>query len=241
MAAMKDEIEILQTVRHKNIIDLHEIWEDKTTLYLVMEECKGLIIDRYLLFSKYVSMYTLIQLGGELFNRIVAKGIESSKSPNICVVEIRLLPYLSLIQYHSETGKYTEHEAAVVIKQLLSALRYMHDDNKIAHCDIKPENILFLTEADDSPIKVIDFGMAKVLPRLQYLTQLCGTPWYTAPEVIKNKKYNHSCDLWSVGIILFIMIYGYPPFSCDPQHYGKNERNEVYRKIWYVPLWNNTL
>ena len=76
----------------------------------------------------------------------------------------------------------------------------MHDDNKIAHCDIKPENILFLTEEEDSPIKVIDFGMAKVLPRLQYLTQLCGTPWYTAPEVIKQKKYNHSCDLWSVGM-----------------------------------------
>jgi len=92
LGAMKDEIEILQTVKHRNIITLHEIWEDKTTLYLVMEECRG----------------------GELFNRIVAK------------------------------GKYSEREAAVVIKQLLSALRYMHDDNKIAHCDLKPENILFI-------------------------------------------------------------------------------------------------
>ena len=179
LKAMSDEIDVLQTLNHDYIIKLEKVYEDKTTLYIVMEECKG----------------------GELFGRICKK------------------------------GKYTEKAAANVLKQLLSALRYMHDDNGIVHCDLKPDNILFLTNDEDSKLKIIDFGMSKVLPRLQYLTHLCGTPYYTAPEVIKNRKYNHACDMWSVGVILYVMIYGYPPFYVDPQQYGQNERKAIYEKI----------
>ena len=160
LRAMHDEIDILQTLKHDNIIKLHSVYEDKATLYIVMEECKG----------------------GELFQRIVEK------------------------------GQYTEHDAAKVAKQLLSALDYMHTVNNVVHCDLKPDNILFLDKSDESLVKIIDFGMSKVLPRLQYLTHLCGTPYYTAPEVIKEKKYNHACDMWSVGVILYVMIFGYPPF-----------------------------
>eukprot|EP01083_Nonionella_stella_P218038 782230_1 len=179
LKAMCDEIDVLKTLKHDYIIRLLAVYEDKTTLYIVMEECKG----------------------GELFGRICSR------------------------------GKYTEKAAANVIKQLLSALRYMHDDNGIVHCDLKPDNILFLTKDENSPLKVIDFGMSKVLPRLQYLTNLCGTPYYTAPEIIKNRKYNHACDMWSVGVILYVMIYGYPPFYVDPQQYGENERKAIYEKI----------
>jgi len=180
MESMSNEIAILQQVKHKNIIRLHEVWEDKTTLYLVMEECTG----------------------GELFKRIVAK------------------------------GKFTELDASKVIYQLLSALRYMHDENnRIVHCDLKPDNILFLTQDDDSPVKIIDFGMSKILPPLESLNLLCGTPYYTAPEVIQDKKYDHTCDLWSLGVILFVMVFGYPPFYVDPKAYGNNERNAIYRKI----------
>merc|ERR1712154_379190 len=76
----------------------------------------------------------------------------------------------------------------------------MHEENDIVHCDLKPDNILFVDKSKNSQIKIIDFGMSKVLPRLQYLTHLCGTPYYTAPEVIKDKKYNHACDMWSIGV-----------------------------------------
>jgi len=179
LRAMHDEIDILSTLSHPNIIKLHNVYEDKSTLYIVMEECTG----------------------GELFQRIVQK------------------------------GQYTENDAAKVIKQILSALQYMHQENQIVHCDLKPDNILFLDQTDDSLVKIIDFGMSKVLPRLQYLTHLCGTPYYTAPEVIKEKKYNHACDMWSVGVILFVMIFGYPPFYVDPEKYGKYERKAIYEKI----------
>jgi len=179
LRAMHDEIDILTTLSHDNIIKLHSVYEDKATLYIVMEEC----------------------VGGELFQRIVEK------------------------------GQYTERDAAKVVKQLLSALHYMHSENNVVHCDLKPDNILFLDKSDDSLVKIIDFGMSKVLPRLQYLTHLCGTPYYTAPEVIKEKKYNHACDMWSIGVILYVMIFGYPPFYVDPEKYGKHERKAIYEKI----------
>merc|ERR1712176_93749 len=136
-----------------------------------------------------------------------------------------------LFQRIVEQGNYTEHDAAKVVHQLLSALQYMHEENDIVHCDLKPDNILFADKSKDSAIKVIDFGMSKVLPRLQYLTQLCGTPYYTAPEVIKDKKYNHACDIWSVGVILYVMVFGFPPFYVDPEKYGKHERKAIYEKI----------
>jgi len=127
--------------------------------------------------------------------------------------------------------RYTEHDAAKVMKMILQALKFMHENNNIVHCDLKPDNILFKNSNEDSPIKIIDFGMAKVLPKLQYLTHLCGTPYYTAPEIVADKKFNHQCDTWSVGVIMFVMLFGYPPFYVDPEQYGKNERRAIYGKI----------
>ena len=103
----------------------------------------------------------------------------------------------------SKKGSLSEPEAAGIMKQLLSAVDYLHSEHQIVHCDLEPANIL--SESRDSDlIKVIDFGMSKVLPRLEYLTQLCSKPYYTAPEVICAKKYTHLCDVWSVGVILFV-------------------------------------
>ena len=73
--------------------------------------------------------------------------------------------------------------------------------------------------------------MSKILPPLESLNVLCGTPYYTAPEVIQDRKYDHCCDMWSLGVILFVMVFGYPPFYVDPKAYGNNERNAIYRKI----------
>ena len=130
--------------------------------------------------------------------------------------------------------RYSEADASRVIHQLLSALHYMHapeNGNRIVHCDLKPDNILFLTKDEDSPVKIIDFGMSKILKPLETLDVLCGTPYYTAPEVISDRKYDHLCDMWSLGVIIFVMVFGYPPFYVDPKHYGNNERNAIYKKI----------
>jgi len=125
----------------------------------------------------------------------------------------------------SELGRYTEKDAADVLIQIFRGLSYMHE-KKIAHCDLKPENFLF---HESGKLKIIDFGMSKRIPR-GYLSTLCGTPWYTAPEVLKG-QYHRSADCWSVGVVMFIMIYGYPPFKAPPGTSPEQENKIVYKKI----------
>jgi calcium-dependent protein kinase len=107
----------------------------------------------------------------------------------------------------------------------------MHDQHRVVHCDLKPDNILFVSDDEKSDIKIIDFGMSKVLPRLRSLRELCGTPYYTAPEII-NGDYSHAADMWSIGVIAYVMILGFPPFYVDPnKYYGVKETKEIYKLI----------
>jgi calcium-dependent protein kinase len=78
--------------------------------------------------------------------------------------------------------------------------------------DLKPENILFVTKAEDSPLKIVDFGTSTLIKPGQRLRRVVGTPYYTAPEVL-NCCYNEKCDLWSVGVIAYILTHGSPPFN----------------------------
>lgn len=90
------------------------------------------------------------------------------------------------------------------------------------HRDLKPDNILFQTEEADSEIKLIDFGLSKRCrdvntQKLLNMDTMVGTPMYVAPEVLNSRKYDESCDYWSLGVILYIMLVGFPPF------FGKNK------------------
>jgi calcium-dependent protein kinase len=88
----------------------------------------------------------------------------------------------------------------------------------IAHRDLKPENFLYLTKHDDSPIKVIDFGLSKNYEDKKTMTTKAGTPYYISPEVLAG-NYDQSCDVWSAGVILYILLSGVPPFygNTDPE------------------------
>ena len=97
------------------------------------------------------------------------------------------------------------------MKEVLSAVTYCHKYG-IVHRDLKPENILYQTKQPDSPLKIIDFGTSKNFEKRDKLTDICGTPYYIAPEVLDG-KYNEKCDVWSVGVIMYIMLCGYPPFN----------------------------
>ncbi len=111
----------------------------------------------------------------------------------------------------SPDGCFSEINAARIIKSLLQAVSYLHE-NDIVHRDIKPENILFQSSHDDA-IKLIDFGLArKHTPRDQPMSNPVGTAYYMSPELLKG-KYDKSCDVWSVGIIVYISLCGYPPFN----------------------------
>ena len=145
--------------------------------------------------KKYIYIISELCTGGELFDKIVE------------------------VKYFSESA------ACNIMRQLLSAVAYCHEKGVI-HRDLKPENILIESSEEKDKeffhIKVIDFGTCEILKKKK-LTEQIGTSFYIAPEVLKN-GYNEKCDLWSCGIILYILLCGSPPF------YGKNEK-EIFKKI----------
>jgi len=127
------------------------------------------------------------------------------------------------------SGTYSEHDAATALRQIFEGIAYMHS-KKIAHCDLKPDNFLYLTTDRNSQLKIIDFGMSKFVRRHQHFRNLCGTPYYMAPEVILE-QYNEHSDMWSLGVVMFVMLFGYPPFYADPKVHGKNTDNIIFELI----------
>ncbi len=125
----------------------------------------------------------------------------------------------------AEKGFFTELEANKLIKQVLQTINYLHS-NCIVHRDLKPENIMLMSNGTD--IKVIDFGTAIELPKKKKLTKFIGTAYYIAPEVI-SQNYDEKCDIWSCGIILYILLCGYPPFN-GPSN------NDIYSAIQHSKL-----
>jgi calcium/calmodulin-dependent protein kinase I len=112
-----------------------------------------------------------------------------------------------------EKDHYSEKEAADTIRPIVDAVRYCHKMG-VAHRDLKPENLLYATRDPHSIIKISDFGLAKVYDSSLMMTQ-CGTPSYVAPEVLEGKGYDEKVDFWSIGIILYILLCGFPPFYDD--------------------------
>ncbi|UJR32567.1 hypothetical protein I4U23_020028 [Adineta vaga] len=139
--------------------------------------------------------------GGELFSRITSR----------------------------HTGSFTERDAAKIIHMIVQAVAHLHGMD-IAHRDLKPENFLFTNNEDDAILKLSDFGFAKEGNNEQKpLKTPCYTPYYVAPEVISDTRYDKACDVWSMGVILYILLCGYPPF------YSKDETcklsDEMAKKI----------
>ena len=115
-----------------------------------------------------------------------------------------------------EYEHYTEKQAAEAFRPIVDAVRYCHSLG-IVHRDLKPENLLYTTQDENAMIKVSDFGFAKFLiPKVQeQLFTACGTPSYVAPEIINSQGYDIKVDCWSLGVILYVMLCGFPPFYAD--------------------------
>ncbi|KAI1311447.1 SMAD/FHA protein kinase [Xylaria venustula] len=136
-------------------------------------------------FNEKNAVYLVLELApeGELFNHIVLK------------------------------QKLSESETRKLFVQLFQGIKYLHDRN-IVHRDIKPENILLVDK--DVHVKLADFGLAKIIGEESFTTTLCGTPSYVAPEILaegRHRKYTKAVDIWSLGVVLYICLCGFPPFS----------------------------
>uniref|UniRef100_A0A671RIJ4 Serine/threonine-protein kinase n=1 Tax=Sinocyclocheilus anshuiensis TaxID=1608454 RepID=A0A671RIJ4_9TELE len=114
----------------------------------------------------------------------------------------------------SQKGRLPERITKFLVMQILIALRHLHFKN-IVHCDLKPENVL-LASADSFPqVKLCDFGFARIIGEKSFRRSVVGTPAYLAPEVLRNKGYNRSLDMWSVGVIVYVSLSGTFPFNED--------------------------
>lgn len=107
--------------------------------------------------------------------------------------------------------KFSEGDAAVIMQQVLSGCTYLHRHN-IVHRDLKPENLLLESKSKDALVKIVDFGLSAHLELGGKMRERLGTAYYIAPEVLR-KKYDEKCDVWSCGVILYILLCGYPPFG----------------------------
>ena len=147
------------------------------------------IIKLFDVYESQNSLYLLMEEchGGELFDRII-KRIERNEM-------------------------YTEKEACEIISQVVGAIEYCHEKG-FAHRDLKPENLLYLKEGSevDNPLKIIDFGLSQDLNIKKQLSSKVGTAYYVSPEILAG-KYNEKCDIWSAGVILYVLLSGEPPFN----------------------------
>ncbi|KHJ84404.1 kinase domain protein [Oesophagostomum dentatum] len=114
----------------------------------------------------------------------------------------------------SEKGRLSERITQFLVAQILVALRYLHNQN-IVHCDLKPENILLTSNSDFPQVKLCDFGFARIIGEKSFRRSVVGTPAYLAPEVLCNKGFNRSLDMWSVGVIVYVSLSGTFPFNED--------------------------
>jgi len=123
-----------------------------------------------------------------------------------------------------EAGNYSEHLASKAIKQVCRGIRYLHA-NGIIHRDLKPENLLYYDNSSEGLLKITDFGLATHLDDPDDLMRTtCGTLHYVAPEVLLGHPYGKEVDLWSLGVILFVLLSGYLPFYAD-------QKKQTYKLI----------
>ncbi|WAR00840.1 KCC4-like protein, partial [Mya arenaria] len=136
-----------------------------------------------------------------------------------------------------ERGKYSEKDAALAVREMLEGLEYLHK-NDIMHRDLKPENLLYENLSEKAKLKIADFGLSKIIGAQVTTNTVCGTPGYCAPEVVKGKCYDTKVDMWSIGVIAYILLCGYEPFYDD-------EETIMYKKIlkgnyeFDSPWWDN--
>ncbi|KAM3857583.1 LOW QUALITY PROTEIN: protein kinase D4 [Diretmus argenteus] len=133
----------------------------------------------------------------------------------------------------NEKGRLPERNTRFLVTQILEALRYLHLKH-IAHCDLKPENVLLASAEPFPQVKLCDFGFARIIGEKSFRRSVVGTPAYLAPEVIRSHGYNRSLDMWSVGVIMYVSLSGTFPFNED-EDIGQQITNAAFmypRQPW---------
>lgn len=112
--------------------------------------------------------------------------------------------------------KISEERACNIFHSLAAAIYYLHSYG-ILHRDLKLDNVLMVNDKEDSDVKIVDFGLSKILGPSETCADPFGTIGYAAPEVLYRNPYNKSADIWSLGVLLYILLTGYGPFEDEDE------------------------
>ncbi|XP_015044237.1 calcium/calmodulin-dependent protein kinase type 1 isoform X2 [Drosophila persimilis] len=175
------------------------------------------IIDKKALKGKEESLENEIRVLRRLTHPNIVQLLETYEDKSKVYLVMELVTGGELFDRIVEKGSYTERDASHLIRQILEAVDYMHEQG-VVHRDLKPENLLYYSPEDDSKIMISDFGLSK-MEDSGIMATACGTPGYVAPEVLAQKPYGKAVDVWSIGVISYILLCGYPPF------YDENDAN----------------
>lgn len=138
---------------------------------------------------------------------------ETFESPDRIYMVMEMMQGGELFDYVVEKGTLSEEEASLLVRKITSAVAHMHNQN-IIHRDLKPENLLLTTKGPDAEVKLIDFGLAKVM-RESVASSFLGTKGYLAPEMLQRHSYDKAIDMWALGVIVFVLLCGCLPFDDD--------------------------
>ncbi|KAK3842654.1 MAG: kinase-like domain-containing protein [Linnemannia gamsii] len=205
MGVIPMEIYVLRNVAHANIIGFMNVYQDDKYFYLVME-LHGTP------WSARSYQATSTSSSSSSLNQLADSGDESYQPPKSALLVRRTsCDLFECIEHHS---KFTESQARVIFKQIVECVHYLNSRG-ICHRDIKDENIVI---DDGFRVKLIDFGSAVIIPKPQgkLFDRFYGTINYASPEILKGEKYRaESAEIWSLGILLYTILYGEVPFN-DP-------------------------
>jgi len=168
------------------------------------------IIDKKAMGAKQDMMMREVDILKQVKHGNIIKLKELFESPQKLYLVMELVTGGELFDKIVERGSYSERDASFVMRQIVDACRYLHENN-IVHRDLKPENLLLETPRSDI-VKIADFGLSKILGDEAMLKTACGTPGYVAPEVLQLNGYGKEVDMWSIGVIMYILLCGFPPF-----------------------------
>merc|ERR1712079_766196 len=220
----KEEAKVQRTPTVEDKYDMKDVLGTGAFSQVRLAECRGdghmyaiKIIDKKALKGKEDSLENEIRVLKRLDHRNVVKLLEAYESRTCVYLVMELVTGGELFDRIVEKGSYSEKDAADLIKQVLSAVAYMHDQG-VVHRDLKPENLLYYSADPDSKIMISDFGLSK-MEESGVMATACGTPGYVAPEVLAQKPYGKAVDVWSICVISYILLCGYPPF------YDENDAN----------------